>query len=114
MNFKEAFLDDLDTVFFQDDEFASTHTLDEISCPMVITRSDIEAGGGSKGTGNRVKNAKEHDIAEYQKKIYIKESDLKKKITPHSVHKLDGQSYFVDDIDHSEGVYILYLTRAGM
>ena len=114
MNFKEAFLDDLNTVFFREDEFASTHTLDEITCPMVVTQSDIEGGQSSNGTGNRVKNAKEHDISEYNKKIYIRESDLTKKITPHSTHRFDGERYLVEDVDHPEGVYILYLKRAAM
>lgn len=114
MNFKEAYADDLDVVFFNMDEFASEHTIDGKAYNVVVTRSDTEGGEPSRGEGNRVKNPKERDIASYRKKIYIRDRELKRKITPRSTIKFDGQNYFVDDVDHPEGVYILYLIRNGL
>jgi len=114
MNFKEAYADDLNTTFFDMDEFASEHTIDGKPYDVVVTRSDTEGSEPSRGEGNRVKNPKERDIASYRQKIYIRDRDFKRKITPHATIKFDGQNYFVEDVDHPEGVYILYLVRNGV
>lgn len=114
MTFKEAYADDLDIVFFDMEEFATEHTIDGVKYNVVVTRNDTEQAKMSYGLMKSTLNPKEHDIARYMQKIYIRDTDLKRKITPHSTIKFDGQNYFVDDVDHVEGVHILYLARNGM
>jgi len=114
MNFKEAYADDLDVVFFNMDEFASEHTIDGKVYNVVVTRNDTEQARMSYGLMKSTLNPKEHDIVKYEQKVYIRDRDLKRKITPHATIKFDGQNYFVDDVDHVEGVYILYLVRNGV
>lgn len=114
MTFKEAFADDLNTTFFDTDEFASPHTIDGHTYDVVVTRNDTEQAKMSYGLMKSTLNPKEHDIAKYTHKVYIRDTELKRKITPHSTIKFDGQNYFVDDVDHPDGVYILYLVRNGM
>lgn len=114
MTFKEAYADDLGTVFFDIDEFATEHTIDGRKYQVVVTRNDTEQAKMSHGLMHISLNPKEHDIARYEQVIYIRDTDLKRKITPHSAITFDGEHYFVDDVDHVEGVYILYLCRNGM
>lgn len=115
MTFKEAFADDLNTTFFDTDEFASSHTIDGHTCDVVVTRNDTEQAKMTYyGQKRSTINPKERDIAQYEQKVYIRDADLKRKITPHSTIKFDGQNYFVEDVDHPDGVYILYLVRNGM
>ena len=115
MTFKEAYADDLNTTFFDMDEFATEHTIDGYKYQVVVTRNDTEqAKMSSYNTERPTPTRREQDIARYTQKVYIRDTDLKRKITPHSTIKFDGQNYFVDDVDHVEGVYVLYLVRNGM
>ncbi|MBQ6577470.1 MAG: hypothetical protein IJL91_06955 [Bacteroidales bacterium] len=114
MNFKEAYADDLNTTFFDMDEFATEHTIDGVKYSVVLTRNDTQQEERPYNSTRPTPTSKERDIARYTQKVYIRDTDLKRKITPHSTIKFDGQNYFVDDVDHVEGVYILYLVRNGM
>lgn len=104
-NFKEAYQDDLDNAFFDEEEFAEKHLIDGEECTVVLT--DMSSGAASYGQRKYALNPKETAINKVSYIIYIRDTELKRKITTGAKIDLDGKKYFVQDVKHSEGMYIL-------
>lgn len=106
-NFKEAYTDDLEAAFFDEDEFASKHTIDGEECTIVlidITSVDARMSYRSEKTSLI---SKETAINKISYILYIRDTELKRKITSNALINLDGKKYFVQDVKHTEGMYRL-------
>lgn len=101
MNFREAFEDDLENAFFDEDEFASRHVIDGEECTIVMTET-ISAEVKMRKSSL---NPKESAINDIRYVLYIREKDMKRKLTVNAMISLDGKKYFVRDVKHREGMY---------
>lgn len=106
-NFKEAYADDLESAFFDEEEFASKHTIDGHECTIVlidVTSADARMTYRSEKTSMI---SKETAINKTSYILYIRDTELKRKITSNALINLDGKKYFVQDVKHTDGVYRL-------
>lgn len=105
MNFREAYQDDLDGAFFDEEEFASRHTIDGEELTIVL----VETTSADAKALKSALNPKETAINKISHIAYIRDSDIKRKLTTNAVIALDGKKYFIQDVKHNEGVYRLAL-----
>lgn len=103
MNFKEAYLEDLEEVFFDSEEFASEHTVDGKTMTIVLIDTTFE----NAKTGKSTLNPKETAINKNAIVLFIREKDVERKFTANSMINLDGKKLFVHDVKRFEGVYKL-------
>ena len=101
MNFKEAYLEDLGNAFFDLDEFASKHFIDgEEHTVVLIDESSKEARKMADTL-----NPKETAIMKFSYVIYIRDEDVKRRLSVNAMINLDGKKYFIQEITHTDGVY---------
>ena len=103
--FKEVYQDDLDNVFFDEEEFAERHMIDGKECVVILTdetrqrpylrRTDL--------------NPKETAVNKTSQVIYIRDTELERKVTSGAMIDLDGKKLFVQDVRHKAGVYRLVI-----
>lgn len=106
MNFKEAYQEDLENAFFDQDEFASTHTIDGEEHSIVLVDMKSADAKGAYGRKSSL-NPKETAINKVSYTVYIKEKDVKRKFTSNAMINLDGKNYYIHDVGRTEGVYRL-------
>ena len=105
MNFKEAYLEDLGNAFFDLDEFASKHFIDgEEQTVVLIDESSKEARDPYRKMAGTL-NPKETAIMKFSYVIYIRDEDVKRRLSVNAMINLDGKKYFIQEITHTDGVY---------
>jgi hypothetical protein len=107
MNFKEAFADDLQKAYFDLDDFGTTHTIDGVECDIVMTEIKAEDSVRSYRLSKNALNPKESAINKHGYVIYVRDTDLRKKVTVNSMITLDGKKFFVYEVSHTDGIYTL-------
>lgn len=103
-SFKDAYQEDLDNAFFDEDEFAEKHVLDGEECLVIIT--DVNAVL-PHDRGKAALNPKEAAVNKVSYILLVRDRDLKRKVTSGAMITLDGKKYFVQDVKHQKGVYRL-------
>lgn len=106
-NFKECFQDDLENAFFDVDEFASIHIIDGEKCSAVLIETSLLES--KMPYGSRRMNPKETAINKVTHILFVRESELKRKITSNSLIVLDGKKLFVQSVKKTAGVCKLEL-----
>lgn len=110
MNFKEAYQDDLDEVFFDEDVFADRHTIDGKECIVVLTEAKSAGARQYYTRARSTFNPKETAINQASYILYVRERDIKdirRKLTTNAMISLDGKQYFILDVGLQAGVYTL-------
>jgi hypothetical protein len=102
-NFQDCFADDLDA-FFDMDDFASVHTIDGVKCTVVLAEMHRADAKTSYGLMKSTLNPKETAINKTTHRLYIRKSDLKRKVTVNSLMTLDGKKYFVQNVERVQGM----------
>lgn len=98
MNFREAYLDDLDQAFFDLDEFASVHVIDGAQ------RTVILVGGEVKDSDGGALNPKEHAINRDSVIMHIRESDVWRKFSVNATLDMDGETMWIRSVRRIVGV----------
>ena len=115
-SFKEAYQDDLDNAFFTEEEFASRHTIDGEECTIILT--DCTNSTPPSRSVKSMFTHKETAINKISYIVYIRDVEVEKlkrpKITTNAVINLDGKKYFVQDVNHTDGVYQLAIGIHGV
>lgn len=111
MNFKDMVLDDLDTVFFDIEEFADLHNVDGKDVYVVITDTTFKNAKMSYGLMKVTLNPKETAINKSGYLMFIRDGDARKRYTVNAMIKLDGVTMFVQDVKHWKGVWELKLGK---
>ncbi len=106
MNFKEAYLEDLEEIFFDADEFASEHVIDGKPLIAVLTDAALESAKTNSERKSAL-NPKEDAVNKSSIVLYIQEKDVERKFTANSMINLDGKKLFIYDVKHFDGVYKL-------
>jgi hypothetical protein len=103
-NFRECFADDMEQAYFDLDEFASVHNVDGKDCSVVLTEYSTADAKMSYGLMKATLNPKETAINKTTHLLYIRESDLDRKVTVNAMITLDGKKLFVQSVQNTEGV----------
>ncbi|MBO5032140.1 MAG: hypothetical protein J6C19_07960 [Lachnospiraceae bacterium] len=107
MTFKEAYQDDLENAFFDEDEFADRHSIDGEECMVIVTDAKSEDAQKVYGRAKTALNPKESAVSRISHIIYVREKDIKRKLTVNAVINLDGKNYFIHNVVRQEGMYRL-------
>ena len=107
MNFKEAYEDDLEQVFFDEEEFASKHVIDGRECTIVLEKTGHEGARKYFSRSRSTFNPKETAVNKVQYIIYIREKDIERKLTVNATIILDGTKYFIQNVICQAGMYTL-------
>ena len=113
-NFKEAYADDLENVFFDVEEFASKHNIDGEECTVVLINTTSVDAKAYNRTLHTTSSPKERAVNRISHILYIRDTELKRKFTSNSLINLDGKTYFVQDVKHMRGVYRLAIGIHGV
>lgn len=98
MNFKEVLKDDLNNVFFNNDEFAEFHIVDGKNILIIIDNETLKA--------NKIKGAGTYlgDVLFYAQRSYFEETPvIGQRMT------LDGEIYNINDIGEDNEMYEITL-----
>lgn len=106
MGFAEQLCDDLDGVFFDEDVFASRHTVDGKELLVVV---DDEGMAETRRT--KQDDKWRDDVHKNSLLFYVRESDMERKLAVNSEIDFDGKMYYVNDIRKSDGVWKILLGR---
>ena len=93
MDFKEAYQGDIDQAFFDMEECASAHVIDGKECEVVLTNLSKTDAKTSYGLMKATLNPKETAINKLSYTLYIRDKDMRKKVTTNAVINLDGKNY---------------------
>lgn len=107
MGFKEDVEADIGEVFFNSEEFGSLHEIDGEEITVVVASNE------RNDTAKR-ENEKDMWKDEIQKEsilIFVKEKDMKRKLSVNSAIRYDGRPFFVNAINKQGGVWKLLLGR---
>lgn len=108
MNFKEAYADDLDEAFFDEDEFAEKHLIDGVE--MLAIKQEInfkDAGNVLKGSFNPRENT-QNDAGFL---LFIKTKDAKRRFTANSRIQIDNKDMFIRSVEKTPGLIRLTIGR---
>lgn len=111
MDFKDMVIDDLDTVFFDMDEFAETHNIDGKDIDVVLTTTTFKSAKMTYGLMKSTLNPKETAINKSGYLLYIRDKDARERYTVNAMIKLDGVTMFVQNVEHTKGVWQLKIGK---
>lgn len=99
MSFKDIVREDIQAVFFNLDEFAEEHTIDGRKMVCIIDQDANVASAVQSVMGVYAAN----------RRIYVKEEDMK--VLPREANRLnlDGRFFFVTDARAEMGVFVIEL-----
>jgi hypothetical protein len=101
MNFRELLEDDLNAVFFNEDEFAEPHTIDGVVINCMIDNDHLMK-----------RSKKEYDgISVGELLIFVKKSDINKKFKQGMPIVFDGRPMSIFDIREDMGIYEIILSQ---
>lgn len=102
MSFKDFLQEDIDTVFFNVDEFSEIHLIDDIPMPIVIDEDELE----------EYKNRRDGDYEGFHRAsvlFYVKKDDIGDKPAVNSVLELDDRTYLVLASSDENGIIKIVL-----
>ena len=112
MSFKDDMMDDLDKVFFDNDEFAEVHKIDGRELLVVLTDVTDQDVRSTYGLMKATLNPKETAIGKHLYHLFIRDRDTNRKYTNNSQILLDGQIMFIQSAKHAGGVWQLVIGKS--
>ncbi len=107
MSFKDMYLEDLETTFFDLEEFASEHMIDGKTMTVVLIESNAEEGSVEIGARRSNINPKETAVNKRSMTLYIQEKDAIRRFSVNARIRLDEKNLFVQKVSHYDGIYKL-------
>lgn len=102
MSFSEDIFDDVDELFFDQDFFGTLHNFDEEDIVVIVDDDYLEQ-----------QNKKWKDeVDKNSVLLFVKESDMKRKLSVNSAVLFDRKDYFVHVISKQNGVWKILLGRS--
>ena len=108
MGLMDVIAADLDAVFFDTNAFAGVHLLDGEEVTVVTDEAElaeIKKSGGKDADG-WIADINKHSIL-----FYIREKDMKRKLTINSKLDFDGKLYFVNSLQKIGGCFKILIGR---
>lgn len=101
MSLKDQLLSDLDAVFFNLDEFAEIHNIDNRQISIIVDNDKLQE-----------RSKKEYDgISTGEILYYVKASEFGKRPEPGTPQIFDGRQMYIFDSREDMGVYEIILTQ---
>lgn len=107
MGFKEDLAEDIDEVFFDGDYFGSRHVFDGKEITVIIDSEGLEEMEKRLVRTANYKN----EIHKKPVLLFVRETDMERKITVNSVVEFDGEIYSVAFISKNYGIWKVLLER---
>lgn len=102
MSFSEDIFDDVDELFFDQDFFGTLHNFDGENIVVIVDDDYLEQ-----------QNKKWKDeVDKNSVLLFVKESDMKRKLSVNSAVLFDRKDYFVHVISKQNGVWKILLGRS--
>ena len=102
MSFSEDIFDDIDELFFDQDFFGTLHNFDGEDIIVIVDDDYLEQ-----------QNKKWKDeVDKNSVLLFVKESDMKRKLSVNSAVLFDRKDYFVHVISKQNGVWKILLGRS--
>lgn len=102
MSFSEDIFDDVDELFFDQDFFGTLHNFDGEDIVVIVDDDYLEQ-----------QNKKWKDeVDKNSVLLFVKESDMKRKLSVNSAVLFDRKDYFVHVISKQNGVWKILLGRS--
>lgn len=102
MSFSEDIFDDIDELFFDQDFFCTLHNFDGEDIVVIVDDDYLEQ-----------QNKKWKDeVDKNSVLLFVKESDMKRKLSVNSAVLFDRKDYFVHVISKQNGVWKILLGRS--
>lgn len=103
MAFKDALQDDLDNVFFNQEEFAELHSYKGNDIPVVVDDEKL--------TEMKLRSKEDHSdgLFSASKLIYVKESDVESEPFSGEYVEFDGKDYYIESVQNQNGIYTIIL-----
>ncbi len=102
MSFSEDIFDDIDELFFDQDFFGTLHNFDGEDVVVIVDDDYLEQ-----------QNKKWKDeVDKNSVLLFVKESDMKRKLSVNSAVLFDRKDYFVHVISKQNGVWKILLGRS--
>jgi len=102
MGFKEQLLDDLDSVFFNPEEFAETHTINGVEVDIVVDNDKLAELYISKETHTE-------ELFTDAIMFYVRKKDLDFEPVPGQYMKYDGRGMLISDVKTDDESYTIVL-----
>jgi len=106
MGFKEDIATDLDESFFDEEFFASRHSIDGKEVLIITGEDGLEENKGAKAESRYRDEVHKRSIL-----FYVRENDMERKLAINSEVDFDGGMYFVNDIRKLDGAWEILLGR---
>ena len=106
MGFMEDLEDDIDEVFFDEDFFGSRHNFDGEDIVVILDEDEKQRNNGISRMIKKDESNKDLVL------LFVRESDMKRKITINSSVTFDDKVLFVQSLSKSNGVWKMLLGRS--
>ncbi|RKI24663.1 hypothetical protein D7V82_14680 [bacterium 1xD8-6] len=106
MGFKEDVATDLAECFFDEEFYASTHSIDGKEILVIIDEDGLEEIRKTK-TDTRYRD----EVHKHSVLFYVREDDMERKLAINSEVDFDGKMYYVNNISKPGGVWKILLGR---
>ena len=108
MNFKEQLLEDLDTVFFNPDEFAEKHTINGVEVDIVVDNDKLAELYISRNFNSDYRNCLKQLFTD-SIMFYVRKCDLDFEPVPEQYIEYDGRGYLITDVKTDDESYTIVL-----
>lgn len=102
MNFKEQLLEDLNTVFFNPDEFAEKHTINGVEVDIVVDNDKLAELFISRQINTE-------QLFTDSIMFYVRKCDLDFEPVPEQYIEYDGRGYLITDVKTDDESYTIVL-----
>lgn len=109
LTFKDAVAADIDSVFFNTDEFAEEHTVNGKKLLAVLDENTLIDRSAHWEGG--AKQSFDQGLYKADARLYVKIAELGGRPKVSSPLLLDGKKYLVGNVDEESGVYAIELVR---
>lgn len=101
MGFLEDVQEDIDEIFFDEDFFGSLHNFDGREIPVILDAEGLE----------EMRKKWKDEVNKASVLLYVRESDMERKLTYNSSVEFDNKVFFVNTISKMDGVWKILLGR---
>lgn len=105
MGFINEMMEDVDEIFFDKDFFGSIHRFDGKEITVIVDSDERQE------TRNQWKDRVKDEVNKNSVLLFVKSSDMERRLAVHSDVDFDGEIYFVSGLWKQEGIWKILLER---
>lgn len=114
MGFSEDYMEDIDDVFFDDEELAGEHTIDGVALTAIVRNTTFVSTTEDLRVSRRTVNPKENSVNTSACIVFIRKRDAERKFRSGGMINFDGKKMFVHDVKEIPGMIRIVMGANGM